>query len=78
MKKVSSKREELKTRRKAILRSGKKFQLWGIALAFIGIGLSMMGFVIGVFIYFFGFGLMIFSLLSHFMAWRLKKKIKGT
>lgn len=78
MKKVSRRREELKIRRNAIIQSGRKFQWWGIALAFIGIGLSMMGFVIGVFIYFFGFGLMIFALLSHFMAWRLKKKIKGT
>lgn len=78
MKRVSSKREELKARHKAIVQSGRKFQWWGIALAFMGIGLSMIGIGIGVFIYFFGFGLMLFALLSHFMAWRLKKKIKGT
>jgi hypothetical protein len=78
MKRVGNKREELRRRKSAAIQSSKKFQWWGIAIGFIGIGLAIGGFKIGVFIYFFGFGLLIFALLSQIIAWRLHKKIKGS
>jgi hypothetical protein len=77
MKKVSEERKELRKRTEAITRSSRKFRGWGLALLFIGIGITFGGYSFGVIIYSFGFGLLLFSLLADLMAWRLKRRFRG-
>jgi hypothetical protein len=78
MKKVSKRREELRRRAEAITQSSRKFRWWGIAFVLLGIGLALGGFFIGILIYSFGFGLLLFSLVADLIAWRLRKKFRGT
>lgn len=78
MKKVSEKRKELRERAEGITRRSRKFRGWGIAILLIGVGITLGGFSIGALIYAFGFGLLLFSLIADLIAWRLKRKFRGT
>lgn len=78
MKKVSDRREELRKKAEAITRSSRKFRWWGLAFVLLGVGPAFGGFFIGVLMCSFGIGLLLFSLLADLMAWRLKKRFRGT
>jgi hypothetical protein len=78
MKKVSERREELRERAEGITRSSRKFRWWGLAFLFLGIGITLGGFPVGVLIYSLGFGLLLFSLIADLIAWRLKRRFRGT
>lgn len=77
MKKVSERRKGLKGRTEALSNTSRKFRMGGIILALLGMGIYLGGYVAGSFLYWFGFGLLLFSLFTDILVWRMKKKFKA-